>query len=54
MEMREEENKINEDNKNNIIEDADEIIKKYGINELIEEQKRNEEEINYWNFTSSI
>ena len=50
MEMREEENKINEDNKNNIIEDADEIIKKYGINELIEEQKRNAEEIkNYEN-----
>ena len=50
MEMREEENKKNnnEENKNDIFEDADEIIKKYGINNLIEEQKKNEEVINYY------
>ncbi len=50
MEMREEENKKNniEDYKNDIFEDAEEIIKKYGINDLIEEQKKNEEVINYY------
>ncbi len=50
MEMREEENKKNniEENKNDIFEDAEEIIKKYGINDLIEEQKKNEEVINYY------